>query len=193
MSNNFNSQKFTSLKKIKPQKTEQSFDQEELAQTSEESDDLNTSEEQGHGTQSSPLDFTFPNNADHSKDEVALIKSEDNSQPQKSATSSTPQKKNFTLDDEKPEKTPEEKKENNMFWWMMVMFILAAPASIAVVYPAIPFYLTAFILAILLIRRINKIAPEERTKKQKRRKGLAIWVLVQWAVGLGIFGLILLY
>lgn len=193
MSNNFNSQKFTSLKKIKPQKTEQQFEEDDLAQTSEENTAINTTEEQGINPQSSETVFTESTNDLDVNDEVSNSFLGDASRPQKEANTVTPEKMNIQLDDEKPNKAEEQKKEDNMFIWMMVMFILAAPASIFVVIPAIPFYLTAFILAILLLRRINKIPYKERSRKQNIRRGLAIWVLVQWALGLALVGILILY
>lgn len=184
MSNNFNSQKFTSLKKIKPEKTELSSTE----QTENEVSNNNLFSKSNLQAES-PIEGTsnyFQDEANLEDDLSSYSQKTHEVKQGKTDFASTPLKSTQQLD-EKTEKTPEEKKEDNMFYWMMTMFILAAPASIFLVLPAIPFYLTAFILAILLIKRINAIPIESQTQKQNRRKGLAIWVLIQWAIGLGIF------
>ena len=186
MSNNFSSQKFTSLKKIKPEKTklraEHHFEEEALSYN-EISDVYDNSQfpENSLIISDSPIISNKPAVLPYSEYNESTIQST-SIQIDKTGLSKTPVKGNIRVI-EKDEKTPDAKKENNMFWWMIVLFIIAAPASAFVVIPAIPFYLTAFILGVLLVRRINTISPKDRTKKQKRRKALAYWVFFQWIFG----------
>lgn len=192
MSNNFNSQKFTSLKKIKPAKTESTIETFENDEQIAAEGQTNAEYMQTETADDAPT-------SEFDQESTDLIENNDTKNETANSTQgsrkieikSTTEKKYLQLNEGDDELSEEERKENNMFAWMMVMFLLAAPASLFVIIPAIPFYLTAFILAILLIKRINAIDPKEQTVKQQRRKNLAIWVLIQWIIGLGIFWLLM--
>ena len=143
MSQNFNSQKFTSLKKMKQQGTEVKA----FSDFSTEITKPMPVEPTEYITENEPEPTAFMENKVEAFDQTEIIVDENlaselTSAPDNRIKLIEPKKKSLKVSNDENTRTPEEKKENAMFIWMMVMFFLAAPASVFLFVPAIiPFFL----------------------------------------------------